>query len=132
MLAQPSGSWKLRAMSIPFCSVHTMSVSTRRWSVLGESRWRCARARTLLLLVAVVLGDARLEQLALLVVFGGDDNAGVFGLGVHTLVELGAVVAVTQATGPVWAMRPRRAESHVHYGSRPCRSRCPGQTSHCS
>jgi len=29
MLAQPSGSWKLRAMSVPFCSVHTISVSTR-------------------------------------------------------------------------------------------------------
>jgi hypothetical protein len=35
MLAHPSGSWKLSAMSVPFCSVHTISVSARiSWPVL--------------------------------------------------------------------------------------------------
>jgi hypothetical protein len=56
MLAQPSGSWKLRAMSVPFCSVHTINVSVANqharpcvercapYLVASGSRrpWRCA------------------------------------------------------------------------------------------
>ena len=77
MLAQPSGSWKLRAMSVPFCSVHTINVSAAYQSLpvcLVIVR------RTLLFLVAVIFGYSRLEELARLVVLGQDDDSRFFGL----------------------------------------------------
>ena len=47
-----------------------------------------SRGHTLLFLVAIVLGDASLEQLARLVVFGDDDNLGFLLL--RSQVSMGA------------------------------------------
>ena len=68
----------------------------------------------LLLLVAVVLANARLEQLARLVVLRDDDDLGVF--------LLRRVSAWSRAAIDFDLRSPRR----------PCRSRCLGRTSHCS
>jgi hypothetical protein len=67
MLAQPSGSWKLRAMSVPFCSVHTINVS-----VLDQLLPQCLgfACHTLLFLIAIIFGYSRLEELSRLVIFG--------------------------------------------------------------
>jgi hypothetical protein len=54
-------------MSVPFCSVQTMSVSACVQLMSSRSEiW----AHTLLFLVAVIFGNARFEQLSRLVVLG--------------------------------------------------------------
>lgn len=67
--AQPSASWKLSAISVPFCSVQTINVSDRvkqsvkpifphpvtQFSGYGGTE-------TLLFLVAIIFGDLRLQQ----------------------------------------------------------------------
>jgi hypothetical protein len=68
---QPSASWKLRAMSVMFWSVHTMRVSV--WS--AQSPWR--GGDTLLLLVAIVASHLGLEQ-----------HAGRVLLGLHLYARL--------------------------------------------
>lgn len=104
MLAQPSGSWKLRAMSVPFCSVHTIRVSAPSQLPLA----RLGRVRhTLLFLVAVVFGDARLEQLSRLVVFGKHYDFRLLGLQSHKSAEHGATIARNAAIAPSRAM-------HIH------------------
>jgi hypothetical protein len=70
----------------------------------------------LLLLVAVVLANARLEQLARLVILRDDDNLGVF-----LLRRVSA-----------WSETPIDSDFDLRSPQRPCKSRCLGQTSHCS
>ena len=70
----------------------------------------------LLLLVAVVLANARLEQLSRLVVLRDDDDLGVF-----LLQRVSA-----------WSMAAIDCDFDLRSPQRPCRSRCLGRTSHCS
>lgn len=83
-----------------------MSDSWRSWK---------ERALTLLLLVAVVLGDSRLKQLPRLVVFGHDNDSRFLGLRSHK---------------SAWTEFERGED--VRLLLRPCRSLCLDQTSHCS
>jgi hypothetical protein len=59
--------------------------------------WSGAR-HTLLLLVAVVLGDTRLQQLARLVVLGQDDDFCLLRLWSHKSAESSATIAARAAT----------------------------------
>lgn len=66
MTAQPSASWKLSAISVPFCSVQTIKVSESRDTVSKKKdtkqRWDDnGGIGTLLFLVAIILGDSRFE-----------------------------------------------------------------------
>jgi hypothetical protein len=58
--------------------------------------WRArsvfALSLTLLFLVPVIFGYARLEELSVLVVFGQDGDCRFFGLWSHKSAELGATV----------------------------------------
>ena len=76
MTAQPSASWKLSAISVPFCSVQTIKVSGRVSQSEGVSSvirlGGYDGAETLLFLITIFLGDPRLQQYAIGLIFGFD------------------------------------------------------------
>lgn len=71
IVAQPSASWKLKAMSMPLVSVHTISVSASTWAPLHTFSFSPG-AFTLLFLISIVLCYLGLQKQSLRAVLGFD------------------------------------------------------------